>query len=196
MDCIFAEAARALIATRKITTMTMAAGGKTMNGDIERGNESSGAVFSACGQYRYALWRRWMSHAHDAVLFIGLNPSTADESADDPTIRRCIGYAKSWGYGAMYMANLFAWRATDPSEMKSVPLPIGPNNDAHLHRLINHVCALSVAAWGSHGTHKGRAAQVMMIYSQRLRYLRLTKSGQPAHPLYLPKTLTPCPFFT
>lgn len=165
-----------------------------MSDDIERGDASAGAVFSACEQYRYALWRRWNADA--AVLFIGLNPSTADESVDDPTIRRCIGYAKSWGYGAMYMANLFAWRATDPAEMKQVPLPVGENNDAHLHRLINHVCALSIAAWGNHGTHKDRAAQVMMIYSHRLRYLRLTKSGQPAHPLYLPKTLTPCLFCT
>lgn len=147
------------------------------------------AVFSPCRKYRYALWRKWDDRL-DAkmVAFIGLNPSTADETQDDPTIRRCIGFAKAWGYGSLCMLNLFAFRATDPKEMLAADDPVGPDNDFTIQRMSLRVDC--VAAWGTHGTHRGRDKAVRGMV-ENLHYLRLTKDGHPAHPLYLPATLTP-----
>ncbi len=147
----------------------------------------SGAIFSPCKQYRYSLWRRWA--AGPTVMFIGLNPSTADETVDDPTICRCIGFAQSWGFAALHMTNLFAWRATDPDDMKAALDPVGPAND-HTLRAVYLNSTTAVAAWGTHGTHLGRGATVR-ARMPALCYLRLTKDGHPAHPLYLPKTLRP-----
>jgi len=145
-------------------------------------------VFSPCRTYRYTLWREWIGGSGYA-MFVGLNPSTADETQDDPTIRRCIAFSKAWGYSGYCMTNLFAFRATDPAVMKRHPEPIGDFNDAWLLS-----CAAGagvvVAAWGTHGTHLGRDAGVRRLL-RGLHYLRLTKDGHPAHPLYLPKTLTP-----
>jgi hypothetical protein len=109
-----------------------------------------GAEFSDCGTYRYALWRTWNA-LQPGVLFVGLNPSTADATTDDPTIRRCIGFAKRWGYGGITMANVFAYRATDPREMTVLALEraIGPENDAHLASLAESA-SFVVAAWGAH----------------------------------------------
>jgi hypothetical protein len=155
-----------------------------------------GASFSPCRLYRYALWRVWGALPDEVdrgyVLFIGLNPSTADETNDDATIRRCIAFAKAWGYSGLCMANLFAFRATDPADMLAAADPVGPENDDWLQRL---ACGASrvVAAWGVHGTHMGRAARVKE-FIPNMHYLRLTKDGHPGHPLYLPKTLTPLPF--
>lgn len=88
-------------------------------------------------------------------MFVGLNPSTADELLDDPTIRRCVAFARSWGYGALCMTNLFAFRATDPDVMKSADDPVGPENDQHLQDLANGASVV-IAAWGVHGTFGGR----------------------------------------
>ena len=107
------------------------------------------AKLSDCRKYRYALWRIWDSEKPYA-LFIGLNPSTADETKDDPTICKCINYAKDWGYGGLCMANLFAFRATYPSDMKEVQDPIGPENDAWLKRLAKDAGVI-VGAWGNDG---------------------------------------------
>lgn len=153
----------------------------------------SSAVFSPCRRYRYELWRRWTEGPF--VQFVGLNPSTADETNDDPTIRRCIAFAKSWGYGALCMTNLFAWRATDPADMKQQIEPVGAENDATLLR-IGSQAGIIVAAWGSHGSHQGRDGQVKGLLKplEKLHFLSLTKSGAPGHPLYLPKTLVPVKF--
>lgn len=124
-------------------------------------------------------------------MFIGLNPSTADEINDDPTIRRCVAFAKAWGYAGLCMANLFAYRATNPRDMKVAADPVGPDNDAHLCRL-GQRAGVIVAAWGVNGMHKGRAAQVRKLLPA-LHCLALTKDGHPGHPLYLPGTLTPVP---
>ena len=148
------------------------------------------ANFSPCRTYRYALWRRW--GRGDYAMFIGLNPSTADEKSDDPTIRRCVGFAKSWGYGALCMANLFAYRATDPTEMKRAIDPIGVENDFRLIELAKGA-AVVVAAWGTHGEHKRRDQSVRLLVPN-LQYLRLTKDGHPSHPLYLPADLQPQPW--
>lgn len=148
------------------------------------------AELSPCRQYRYALWRTW-DDTKPIVMFIGLNPSTADENSDDPTLTRCINFAKSWGYGGVCMANLFAYRATDPKKMKAAKAPIGKDNDLWLQQLASSA-KLVVGAWGNDGDFLQRSKQVKTLI-KNLHYLKLNKSGEPAHPLYLPAKLTPLP---
>lgn len=145
------------------------------------------AVLSPCGRYRYALTRTWGEG--DAVTFVCLNPSTADAVADDPTLRRCLGFAQAWGFGCLHMANLFALRVTDPLILNQVKDPIGPGNDDHLDALAS-VSTLVVAAWGVQRLPGGRHLDVRRRLP-RWHYLRLTRDGYPAHPLYLPRYLTP-----
>lgn len=142
-------------------------------------------IFSPCRQYRYTLWREWDMFNPNYVQFIGLNPSTADEVQDDPTIRRCIGFAKRWGYGAMCMTNIFAFRATDPKVMKQCPLPVGPENDRWLVEIARGA-SLTVAAWGVHGEFMARNVEVMKLLDN-LQCFGVTKDGHPKHPLYLPE---------
>lgn len=144
-------------------------------------------VFSIDRGYRYALWRDWGGEGY--AMFVGLNPSTADETTDDPTIRRCVAYAKAWGYGALCMTNLFAFRATDPKDMLSARDPVGPENDATLIDLSGGA-GVVVAAWGTYGTHLGRGQMVRNMLPG-LHCLKLTKDGHPGHPLYLRKDLVP-----
>lgn len=156
-------------------------------------------VFSADKIYRYTLWRHFIpdlfcDDGKGYALFIGLNPSTATDEIDDPTIRRCINFAKYWGFSSICMCNLFAYRATDPSVMKLAADPVGPENDKYLLACAEHA-GIIVAAWGSHGAHQGRDMAVKKLISN-LHYLRLTKDGHPGHPLYLPKTLKPIPWVT
>lgn len=142
-------------------------------------------IFSPCRQYRYTLWREWNA-ALPYCQFIGLNPSTADETNDDPTIRRCIGFAKAWGCGALCMTNIFAWRDTKPEAMKRAQDPVGPENDRWLIE-IAHGAYLRVAAWGNHGRHLNRGKRVALDLADSLLSLccfRLTKEGQPEHPLH------------
>jgi hypothetical protein len=158
------------------------------------------AIFSSCRKYRYELWRRWA--IGPACMFIGLNPSTADELHDDPTVRRCIGYAQRWGYAALCMTNLFAFRATDPKVMKAQDHPVSEwsvltfkvgagdmerefseRNDAHLYA-IAATAGIVIAAWGTHGAHLGRGKQVLRILP-RVYCLGNNADGSPKHPLYL-----------
>lgn len=151
---------------------------------------SSDAIFSPCRRYRYLLWRRWAENwSANYVMFIGLNPSTADEARDDPTIRRCVKFAQAWGYSGLCMTNLFAYRATDPKEMLSSADPVGVENDQYLLEYAAKAEVI-VAAWGSHGTHKGRDIDIRKMLP-KLYCLKLTKSGIPSHPRYLPQTLKP-----
>lgn len=151
-------------------------------------------VFSPCRTWRYALWRNFGGRLDDGsyVLFIGLNPSTADEQQDDATIRSCVSFARAWGVSALCMANLFAYCATDPSDMLAVEDPIGPENDQYLTALA-HNATLVVAAWGNLGSHLGRDRAVRARIPN-LHCLKITGAGQPHHPLYLPGTLRPIPF--
>jgi len=146
-----------------------------------------GADISPCGRYRYTLWRKWGPGG--TCMFVGLNPSTADATLDDPTIRRCVAFARMWGYGGLMMTNLFAWRATDPHDMLAAEDPVGPDNDQTLRACWLNA-AITVAAWGTHGTHQGRGAHVRAMLPA-LHCLRLTKDRHPGHPLYLPKNLPP-----
>lgn len=149
----------------------------------------SSAVFSPCRTYRYQLWRKWGGSNY--AMFIGLNPSTADETLDDPTIRRCIRFAQDWGYGALCMTNIFAFRATDPKVMRAHPSPIGTDNDGHLLRLASEA-GVVIAAWGVHGDHMSRGQAVRhMLWSDNMCHLGLTKDGHPKHPLYLKADLKP-----
>ena len=146
------------------------------------------ALFSPCRRYRYTLWRRWGGRRGYA-MFVGLNPSTADEERDDPTVRRCIGYARAWGYSGLCMTNIFAFRATDPAVMLAEPDPVGADTDYWLVESARRA-AIVVAAWGVHGAHRDRHAQVRALLPS-LHRLRLTMHGYPGHPLYLPKALKP-----
>ncbi len=140
------------------------------------------AHFSRCGRYRYALWRTW-DEKRPTMLFIGLNPSTADAIEDDPTIRRCIRFAGDRGYGRLAVANLFAYRATNPAVLRRTPYPIGRSNNRWLLRLAaeSDVC---VAAWGNGGSHLGQDAEVVALL-RGLQCLGVTASGAPRHPLYV-----------
>jgi hypothetical protein len=149
------------------------------------------AAFSRCGAYRYALWRTW-DETRPAVLFVALNPSTADHRRDDPTIRRCIGFARSWGYGGLLVANLFAYRTPHPRILRAAPDPVGPRNDRWISRLAREA-AFVVAAWGADGDFRGRADEVL----HRVRdcqCLGLTSAGAPRHPLYVRKDVLHQPF--
>lgn len=151
------------------------------------------ASFSRCMRYRYTLWRDWRDLITPSgyVMFIGLNPSTADDFQDDPTIRRCIGYASTWGFGAMCMTNAFAFRARHPKVMKKQHDPVGPENNRHLIDIAKHA-SIIVAAWGADGAFQDRDQEIRALIPG-LHYLELTDGGQPKHPLYLRKTLRPSP---
>ena len=148
------------------------------------------AILSECRMYRYALWRTW-DESKPYALFIGLNPSTADETEDDPTIRRCIGFSRTWGFGGLCMANLFAFRATKPGVMKAAEDPIGPDNDQWIRQL-SVDAGVIVAAWGNGGSHLDRSRTIAEMIPN-LKCLQLNKSGEPVHPLYQPSTATPIP---
>ena len=145
------------------------------------------AEISPDGRYRYLLGRRWSSGPR--ATFIMLNPSTADAAQDDPTIRRCIGFARGWGLGAMQVVNLYALRATDPAALWRAQDPVGPYNDAILAACaLAHQDAPLVAAWGANARHDRVAAVLRLPGMDRLTTLGVTKAGHPRHPLYLPAT--------
>ena len=143
------------------------------------------AVFSqdALRAWRYRLSREWDTNK-PTVNFVGLNPSTADENVNDPTVRRCLGYAQQWGFGKMIMTNIFAWRATDPAKMRASADPVGPENDSNL-RAAGKEAQLVVACWGEGGRHLARWQAMRVLLPEQVRCFGVTKSGQPKHPLYL-----------
>ena len=157
------------------------------------------AIFSPCRTYRYRLEREFaprLDAPGGTCAFIMLNPSTADETANDPTIRRCIGFAQSWGFSHLIIGNLFALRSTDPAALYSAPAPVGPDNDMHL-KSIGDEAELVVAAWGVHGAYQWRDRDVRRLLHPRgvdLHHLGLTKHGRPKHPLYLKSTTKPEPW--
>lgn len=187
---------------------------------------NKGAIISACGNYRYRLWREWRLHPRPAqwrmwtdddgapvldgagqqlgeplsCVFVMLNPSTADGDQDDPTIRRCVAYAKAWGYDRMEVVNLFAWRSTEPRTVLSMTGektdPVGPDNRLHVRRAIGDA-GIVVCAWGAHGGHIDQDETMLGWIEEdggEPHALRVTKDGFPAHPLYLPSDLRPTPY--
>lgn len=149
-----------------------------------------GAVFSPCRVFRYQLWRSFTHKpCRKPLVVIGLNPSTATETINDPTIRRCIGFAQSFGHDGLVMYNIFAIRMTDSSRLKHIDQIIGPDNDIYLQQL--RKCKQPIlAAWGVHGVLKEREADVRKMLNGKLKCLGITQNGHPRHPLYLPKTAT------
>lgn len=151
------------------------------------------AVLSDCGKYRYSL-TRIVGQAPGTVGFIMLNPSIADAVDDDPTIRRCTGFTHRWGYGRFEVVNLFAWRGTDPAALPYVDDPIGVLNNEAIMETAKR-CNLIVCAWGTKGRHLRRDLDVLhLLRGFDLHALKITKSGDPGHPLYLPYHLPPVPY--
>ncbi|WP_196887689.1 DUF1643 domain-containing protein [Aureivirga sp. CE67] len=142
-----------------------------------------GAVISDCEKFRYQLWRKW-DETKPLVMFLMLNPSTADANADDPTIRRCINYAKDWGFGGLYVGNLYAFRTAYPKELKEAGFQRGEFNTENLLEMKNK-CQKVVCAWGN---GEGVPEYITEIFEE-LHYIDLAKDGTPKHPLYLKKDL-------
>ena len=157
-----------------------------------KGDAPSTAVYSDCERYRYSLTRVW-DDLDRKVLFVMLNPSTATEVQNDPTVERCERRARTLGFGGFRVTNIFAWRDTDPRNMKAASDPIGAENDATLMEGAEWA-TLIIAAWGTHGAHQNRGADVAALLGstgQPLYHLGLSKHGHPKHPLYLPYTQQP-----
>lgn len=156
----------------------------------------SRVTYSDCGFYRYHLSRRW-SAAGGLVNFVMLNPSKADEFRNDPTVERCERRARQLGFGAFAVTNIFAWRATDPQEMRRAEAPEGPENTRILMETARTADQI-IAAWGVHGEHLGRGPAVKRLLEQdglRPYHLGLSKLGHPRHPLYISYSRQPTLWF-
>lgn len=160
----------------------------------------SGAVFDASATYRYRLWRRLSPDNRSRVVWVLLNPSTANAALNDPTIRRCIGFSRAWGYGYMDVVNLFAWRATDPKVLWHPDLIeddlVGSENDIHIADACSRA-GLVVCGWGTRGVRWRRDRAVLDLVASsgaRPHALGVTKEGHPCHPLYLKGDAQPVPF--
>ncbi|MBW4981748.1 DUF1643 domain-containing protein [Mameliella sp. CS4] len=158
----------------------------------EKDGERSTAWYSPCERYRYGLRRVWDPGAGE-VLFVMLNPSTASELANDPTIERCQRRTRALGYGAMRIANLFAFRATRPQDLRRAGDPEGPENAALL-RDWSGAADLTLAAWGVHGALQGAGPRAAPMLRGDVRHLGLTKAGHPRHPLYVSYAVHPEPW--
>jgi hypothetical protein len=154
---------------------------------------SRSAGISACGRYRWWLQRSWKTGGNGKlVCFIGLNPSTADAAVDDPTVRRCLAFARAWGFSALSVRNLFALRATDPAELLAADDPVGPSGDAELAAA--RTADLVVAAWGAKVPFGREARALEILAGVPLYCLGVTKSGAPRHPLYVKGDARPLPW--
>lgn len=152
----------------------------------EQNGKTSSALYSPCETYRYALSREWDKKGRK-LLYIMLNPSTATEEKNDPTIERCERRALALGYGGFTACNLFAFRATDPRDLKMAKAPIGPDNLAQLLEAARWADDI-LCAWGTHGEHMGLGPVIETLLKAQdltLLHLGLSKDGHPKHPLYI-----------
>jgi len=150
-----------------------------------KGDALSDAVYSDCERFRYVLTRAWGPGPR--ALFVMLNPSTATEVQNDPTVERCERRARALGFGAFRVTNIFAFRATDPKVMRAASDPVGPENDAAILGSLPWANAV-ICAWGNHGLHLDRGPTVEAMLRKAgagLCHLGLTGQGQPRHPLYV-----------
>ena len=168
----------------------------TRNGLITRshlkGDAESLAVYSPCENYRYALTRVWDPDIA-RVSFVMLNPSTATEVQNDPTVERCERRARALGFGGFRVTNIFAWRDTDPRAMRRAADPIGPANDTAIRDAANWSGRV-ICAWGTHGAHLDRGSEVARLLrssGRDLYHLGLSKAGHPKHPLYIGYAVQP-----
>ncbi len=160
-----------------------------------KGDAASEARYSDCERYRYDLTRVWDSSGR-RLLYVMLNPSKATEMANDPTVERCERRARALGFGGFRVANIFAWRETDPQRLKQAADPVGPDNDAALREGAAWADVV-LCAWGAHGAHlgRGRAVETLLRDTSRpLMHLGLTKAGHPRHPLYIGYAVQPVPW--
>lgn len=158
----------------------------------QKGDAWSVATYSDCEHYRYDLTRTW-DETGDKVLFVMLNPSTATERQNDPTVERCERRARALGFGQFRVCNIFAWRATDPRDMRAAADPVGPDNDDAI-RAGAAWADMILCAWGTHGAHLGRGAAVEALLRETgkdLWHLGLSKAGHPKHPLYIGYSVAP-----
>lgn len=156
---------------------------------------TTGARFSPCMRYRYRLWREW-EPSLPTICFVMLNPSTADEVANDPTVERCQRRARECGYGRLEVVNIFALRSTDPDALKVELDPVGPENDDHIIDAASRSDVV-VCAWGNHGRWLSRGSAVAGLLSAHgidLHHLGITGGGHPRHPLYVPYSVKPMPW--
>lgn len=156
------------------------------------------ASFDDSGTYRYTLQRRWAAPGCGArcVCFCLLNPSTADARVLDPTLTRCLSFARAWGFGAMEVVNIFALRSTDPAGLRKTDDPVGPGNDRAIRRVVRR-CDRVVVGWGNHGTHLRRSERVRSLLAEcgvNATCWGVTKTGEPKHPLYLRRDAPLMPF--
>lgn len=152
-----------------------------------------GAWIDPTGCYRYRLWRHWDGQ-RPTLGFVLLNPSRADATQNDPTLRRCLGFARSWGYGGVEVTNLFAYRAVQPQILRQVTDPVGSDNDRVLQTLGDRVDRI-ILAWGNGGSLYQRDRAVLRFFPMdKVDCLGLTRSGYPRHPLYLRTDTRPVPF--
>ncbi len=170
-----------------------------MSATVERRHEADGtrsrAVYSPCETYRYLLEREWDAGAR-RIAFVMLNPSTASELRNDPTIERCERRARQMGYGAFRVVNLFAFRATSPADLRRAEAPEGSGNAAAVAEACDWA-DLVLAAWGVHGAHQGagpRLAEMLLARGAELHHLGLTRHGHPRHPLYVSYGVGPTPW--
>ncbi|EKE44251.1 hypothetical protein OCGS_1767 [Oceaniovalibus guishaninsula JLT2003] len=160
-----------------------------------KGDAESRAVYSPCERYRYELTRVWDADG-GRVLFVMLNPSTATEAQNDPSVERCERRARALGFGAFRVCNIFAWRDTDPRALRRTPDPVGPGNDAAIVAGCGWADA-AICAWGTHGAYLDRGRDVLALMrgtGQPLSHLGLTQGGHPRHPLYIPYAQQPEPW--
>ncbi|RBI84825.1 hypothetical protein DRV85_11145 [Rhodosalinus halophilus] len=160
-----------------------------------KGDAASVAVYSPCLRYRYLLDRVWDARGR-RVHFLMLNPSTATEVQNDPTVERCERRARALGFGAFTVTNIFAWRETDPKAMRRAEDPVGPENDRAIRDAAG-AADKTVAAWGTHGAFLGRGPAVARMLAQAgvtVHHLGLTRDGHPRHPLYVAYAKAPEPW--
>ena len=155
------------------------------------------AAFSPDRAYRYWL-EATLSDGGGVCMFVMLNPSKADEARSDPTVTRCKRFAARWGYGALWVCNLFALRSTDPAALTASEDPIGTDNDKRLLKAARAADSI-VCAWGNHGAYLDRGDEVMRALrreglADKTRHLGVTRRGQPRHPLYLRRDAQPLRF--
>jgi hypothetical protein len=168
-----------------------------MNSEIQSKGMQGGAIFDATRRYRYSLWRSWEPTA-PRLVFVMLNPSTADAHQNDATIRRCIHFAQAWGYGSLEVVNLFALMATCPRQLQQVSDPVGGECDRHLLLAVSQAEQI-IVAWGNGGRLHQRDRRVLALLAAHnpsllLYCLGVNQGGQPRHPLYLRRETQPLPF--
>ncbi|MEO1791525.1 MAG: DUF1643 domain-containing protein [Cyanobacteria bacterium J06629_19] len=172
---------------------------QNLDGDSEAQNSrikmKRTAIFDSTGAYRYQLGRRWQVEGAE-VAFVMLNPSRADASVDDPTLRACIQFAQRWHYASLSVVNLFGYRTPHPSELKKAENPIGADNDHYVLEAVNAADKV-VLAWGNEGGLLGRDRAILTqlsAHQRKLHCLQLNLSGHPRHPLYIPRSTVLQPF--